>query len=179
MRLTTKGRLAVTAMVDLALTDDSAPVSLATLCIRHGISLSYLEQLFSGLRKHQLVRSTRGPGGGYRLARDGADISVADIIIAVDEPAPRSEQGPLQRGDEKAGSKLRVDGSFWSDLNTKILELLSSVSLGSLAAEQRARGVVMPLSGSQGPQLAFRRTPPRLALTAPNSVFALADKYTR
>lgn len=178
MRLTTKGRLAVTAMVDLALTDDSAPVSLSTLCIRHGISLSYLEQLFSGLRRHQLVRSTRGPGGGYRLARDGADISVADIIVAVDEATPRSGQRTWPGNVEKTGRQLRVDGSFWSDLNKKILELLSSVSLGSLAAEQRARGVVMtPPSTPRQPLT--RRVPPKLVLTAPNSVFALADKYAR
>jgi Rrf2 family iron-sulfur cluster assembly transcriptional regulator len=179
MRLTTKGRLAVTAMVDLALTDDSMPVSLSTLCLRHDISLSYLEQLFSGLRKHQLVRSTRGPGGGYRLARDGADISVADIIVAVDEPAPRSGPAARQRHGEQADSKLRVDGSFWGDLNHKILELLSSVSLGSLAAEQRARGGVVAASVTPRQHLAIRPVPPRPVTTAPNSVFALADRYAR
>ncbi|MBU0588928.1 MAG: Rrf2 family transcriptional regulator [Gammaproteobacteria bacterium] len=177
MRLTTKGRLAVTAMVDLALTENSAPVPLATLCVRHGISLSYLEQLFSGLRKHQLVRSTRGPGGGYRLARDSMDISVADIIVAVDAPSQRSAH--WQSKAEKSTGKQRVDGVFWSELNRRILDLLSSVSLGSLAAEQKARGVVLTAPESPRKAVAVRPLPPRPMTTAPNSVFALAQKFAR
>src|SRR5271154_5901244 len=86
MRLTTKGRFAVTAMVDLALHHSSDPVTLAEISRRQKISLSYLEQLFGKLRRRALVDSVRGPGGGYRLAKDMALVSVAEIIVAVDEP---------------------------------------------------------------------------------------------
>mgnify|MGYP006294051209 CR=1 FL=1 len=85
MRLTTKGRFAVTAMIDLALRQQSGPVTLAAISQRQQISLSYLEQLFGKLRRHQLVESTRGPGGGYTLGRKADDITVADIILSVDE----------------------------------------------------------------------------------------------
>ena len=86
MRLTTKGRFAVTAMIDLALREHTGPVALAAISQRQQISLSYLEQLFGKLRRHELVESTRGPGGGYSLGRKAEDITVADIIVAVDEP---------------------------------------------------------------------------------------------
>src|SRR6202007_1115161 len=86
MRLTTKGRFAVTAMIDLALRQNNGPVTLAAISQRQQISLSYLEQLFGKLRRHELVESTRGPGGGYTLGRKAEEISVADIIVAVDEP---------------------------------------------------------------------------------------------
>jgi len=86
MRLTTKGRFAVTAMIDLALRENSGPVALAAISGRQQISLSYLEQLFGKLRRHELVESTRGPGGGYSLGRKSESITVADIIVAVDEP---------------------------------------------------------------------------------------------
>ena len=86
MRLTTKGRFAVTAMIDLALRQSNGPVTLAAISQRQQISLSYLEQLFGKLRRHELVESTRGPGGGYSLGRKAADITVADIIVSVDEP---------------------------------------------------------------------------------------------
>ena len=86
MRLTTKGRFAVTAMIDLGLRSTNGPVALAAISQRQQISLSYLEQLFGKLRRHELVESTRGPGGGYTLGRKAEEISVADIIVAVDEP---------------------------------------------------------------------------------------------
>ena len=86
MRLTTKGRFAVTAMIDLALREHTGPVALAAISGRQQISLSYLEQLFGKLRRHELVESTRGPGGGYSLGRKAEEITVADIIVAVDEP---------------------------------------------------------------------------------------------
>jgi Rrf2 family iron-sulfur cluster assembly transcriptional regulator len=100
MRLTTKGRFAVTAMIDLALRQQQGPVTLAGISQRQKISLSYLEQLFGKLRRHELVESTRGPGGGYTLARQATAISVADIIFAVDEPLrcdPVRRQGELRR----------------------------------------------------------------------------------
>ena len=93
MRLTTKGRFAVTAMIDLGLRQSSGPVTLAAISQRHQISLSYLEQLFGKLRRHELVESTRGPGGGYTLARKAGDITVADIIVSVDEPIDATQCG--------------------------------------------------------------------------------------
>jgi Rrf2 family iron-sulfur cluster assembly transcriptional regulator len=93
MRLTTKGRFAVTAMVDLAMCQGKHPVTLAAISQRQKISLSYLEQLFGKLRRRALVDSVRGPGGGYRLAQDMAKISVADIILAVDETLDATQCG--------------------------------------------------------------------------------------
>ena len=93
MRLTTKGRFAVTAMIDVAMHGTKAPVTLAGVSQRQKISLSYLEQLFGKLRRHGLVESVRGPGGGYRLARGAETISVADVIVAVDEPIDATKCG--------------------------------------------------------------------------------------
>lgn len=93
MRLTTKGRFAVTAMIDLGLRQSNGPVTLAAISQRQQISLSYLEQLFGKLRRHELVESTRGPGGGYTLARKPADITVAEIILSVDEPIDATHCG--------------------------------------------------------------------------------------
>ena len=93
MRLTTKGRFAVTAMIDLGLRQNSGPVTLAAISQRQQISLSYLEQLFGKLRRHELVESTRGPGGGYTLARSPTEITVADIILSVDEPIDATQCG--------------------------------------------------------------------------------------
>jgi len=93
MRLTTKGRFAVTAMLDLALNQGARPVTLAGISRRQGISLSYLEQLFGKLRRHSLVDSVRGPGGGYTLAKQAENMSVAEIIIAVDEPIDATQCG--------------------------------------------------------------------------------------
>src|ERR1700677_3211209 len=93
MRLTTKGRFAVTAMIDLALRQEQGPVTLAAISHRQEISLSYLEQLFGKLRRHEIVESVRGPGGGYNLARKAEDVTVADIIIAVDEPLDATQCG--------------------------------------------------------------------------------------
>ena len=96
MRLTTKGRFAVTAMIDLALREEKGPVALARISDRQSISLSYLEQLFGRLRRHELVNSCRGPGGGYRLGRESSEITVADIIYAVDEPLDATQCGGKQ-----------------------------------------------------------------------------------
>ena len=104
MRLTTKGRFAVTAMIDLALRQNNGPVNLAAISQRQQISLSYLEQLFGKLRRHQLVESTRGPGGGYTLGRKADDITVADIILSVDEPLDATHCGGkenCQGGDSR------------------------------------------------------------------------------
>lgn len=175
MRLSTKGRMAVTAMVDLGLRADAAPVPLAALSARHSVSMSYLEQLFSGLRKHQLVHSTRGPGGGYRLARDGHSISVADIILAVEDPMARTANAQAPRRQDEARGPQQIDGGFWIDLHSKIGELLATVSLQSLVAEQRARGGVVEASQSKRVHSPFRRLPSPAAVLGPNSVFALGQ----
>lgn len=134
MRLTTKGRFAVTAMLDLALNEEEKPVTLAGISERQGISLSYLEQLFSRLRRNGLVKSVRGPGGGYRLAKLHHDISVSDIITAVDELIDATQCGGKENCHE---GKPCMTHDLWSSLNNKILEYLSGVALSDLVASQR------------------------------------------
>ncbi len=136
MRLTTKGRFAVTAMLDLAMRDVNGPVTLAGISERQGISLSYLEQLFGKLRRAELVDSVRGPGGGYCLARLVEDITVADIIIAVDEPLDATQCG----GHENCHDNHRcMTHDLWTDLNKTIFAYLANVSLASLVVKQRAK----------------------------------------
>jgi Rrf2 family iron-sulfur cluster assembly transcriptional regulator len=139
MRLTTKGRFAVTAMLDLAINEakDASvikPVTLAGISERQDISLSYLEQLFSKLRRQGLVKSMRGPGGGYNLAKSYADISVAEIINAVDEQIDATQCG----GHENCRDEGRcMTHDLWSALNTKILEYLAGVTLADMVASQK------------------------------------------
>ncbi len=136
MRLTTKGRFAVTAMVDLALREHAGPVTLAGISERQRISLSYLEQLFGKLRRHELVESVRGPGGGYSLARRMADISVADIIYAVDEPLDATQC----KGKENCLDDHRcLTHDLWANLNIHMVEYLDSVTLHDLVSQQRDR----------------------------------------
>jgi Rrf2 family iron-sulfur cluster assembly transcriptional regulator len=136
MRLTTKGRFAVTAMIDLALRGGKGPVTLAAISERQHISLSYLEQLFGKLRRNALVDSVRGPGGGYNVARPLDGISVADIIRAVDEPLDATSCG----GRENCADEHRcMTHDLWTTLNKKMYEYLSSVSLRDLVEAQRAR----------------------------------------
>jgi Rrf2 family iron-sulfur cluster assembly transcriptional regulator len=136
MRLTTKGRFAVTAMLDLAMHGGKRPVTLAGISQRQSISLSYLEQLFGKLRRHTLVESVRGPGGGYTLARDLAQVSVADIITAVDEPLDATQC----RGKENCQDEQRcMTHDLWATLNDKMYEYLDSVKLADLVAQQAAR----------------------------------------
>ena len=140
MRLTTKGRFAVTAMVDLAMRQTRGPVTLAAISERQHISLSYLEQLFGRLRRRKLVSSVRGPGGGYRLALPMQSVSVADIVIAVDEPLDATQCG----GKENcADDKRCMTHELWATLNKKMHEYLSSVSLADLVAQQAARPVTV------------------------------------
>ena len=129
MRLTTKGRYAVTAMLDLAIHFDKGPISLADISERQGISLSYLEQLFTKLRRKELVRSTRGPGGGYSLSRDAHDIAIAEIITAVDEKMDTTRCGGLAncQGDDRC-----LTHELWSSLSEQIYSFLSGISLGTL-----------------------------------------------
>ena len=138
MRLTTKGRYAVTAMLDLALHAKDKPITLADISQRQGISLSYLEQLFSRMRKQELVASARGPGGGYRLSRDANDINIAQIIEAVDEKVSVTRcdgRGDCQNGGPCLTHKL------WCNLSDQIYGFLNGISLGDLVQEQDVKDV--------------------------------------
>ena len=139
MRLTTKGRFAVTAMVDLAMRQTRGPVTLAAISERQHISLSYLEQLFGKLRRHNLVSSVRGPGGGYNLVQPISNMSVADIILAVDEPLDATQCGGKENCVD--GEKRCMTHDLWATLNTKMFEYLSSVSLQDLVDHQRGKDV--------------------------------------
>lgn len=140
MRLTTKGRFAVTAMVDLAMRDSKGPVTLAAISERQRISLSYLEQLFGKLRRRKLVSSVRGPGGGYNLAQPAADVTVADIVTAVDEPLDATQCG----GKENCADEKRcMTHDLWATLNSKMYEYLSSVSLADLVAHQGGKHIAV------------------------------------
>ena len=133
MRLTTKGRFAVTAMIDVAMHNGNGPVTLAGVSERQKISLSYLEQLFGKLRRHGLVESVRGPGGGYNLARPADKVSVADVILAVDEPIDATQCG----GKENClDDKRCMTHELWANLNTHIFSFLRSVSLEQLVRAQ-------------------------------------------
>ena len=138
MRLTTKGRYAVTAMLDLALHSEQGPVSLADISLRQGISLSYLEQLFARLRQGQLVQSVRGPGGGYRLVGETSTISVAQVVDAVSESlvATRCEgKGNCHEGE------VCLTHHLWEDLSAQIHHFLSGISLADLVARGDIRAV--------------------------------------
>ncbi len=138
MRLTTKGRYAVTAMLDLALNARSTPVSLADISSRQGISLSYLEQLFSRLRKKELVQSVRGPGGGYQLARERKDIFVAQIVDAVNESVDVTTCGG--KGDCQDGDKC-LTHHLWCDLSDQIHQFLNGISLHDLMSRHEIKAV--------------------------------------
>ncbi len=134
MRLTTKGRFAVTAMLDLALNETDKPVTLADISERQSISLSYLEQLFSRLRRQGLVSSVRGPGGGYHVAKAHHEISVSHIITAVDELIDATQCG----GKEDCHDEGRcMTHDLWASLNTKILDYLSGVTLADMVENKR------------------------------------------
>ncbi|KAF0191014.1 MAG: Rrf2 family transcriptional regulator iron-sulfur cluster assembly transcription factor [Gammaproteobacteria bacterium] len=138
MKLTTKGRYAVTAMLDLAIHAHSRPVPLADISHRQGVSLSYLEQLFSRLRKGGLVESARGPGGGYRLARPAGQIAVVEVLKAIDENIEMTNcdrKANCQDGDPCLTHEL------WMDLSSRIYEFLQGISLGQLIERQHVRDV--------------------------------------
>jgi len=177
MRLTTKGRFAVTAMIDLALRENSGPVALAAISQRQQISLSYLEQLFGKLRRHELVESTRGPGGGYSLGRKSEEITVADIIVAVDEPIDATGCGGKE--NYMGGDAGRcITHELWTSLNAKMIEYLDSVSLRKLVEDQLAKGVTIeeaPIKRAISSQPVVKP----IRVTAPNSVFALGNAFTK
>lgn len=171
MRLTTKGRFAVTAMIDLALRQSSGPVTLAAISQRQHISLSYLEQLFGKLRRHTLVESTRGPGGGYTLARKATDITIADIILSVDEPIDATQCA----GKENClgeGSRCMTH-ELWAALNATMVDFLASISLQKLVDDQLAKGVVVDDVPLIKRAISSAPVVKPIRVNAPNSVFAL------
>ena len=176
MRLTTKGRFAVTAMIDLGLRQNAGPVTLAAISQRQQISLSYLEQLFGKLRRNDLVESTRGPGGGYTLGRKASEITVADIITSVDEPIDATHCGGKEHCNGEAQHCMTHD--LWSALNVRMVEFLSSVSLQKLVDDQLAKG----FSPDAKPMVkkAIGAMPPKpIRINAPNSVFALGNSFAK
>ena len=167
MRLSTRGRFAVTAMIDLALRNGAHPIPLQEMAVRHGISLSYLEQVFAKLRQRGLVESTRGPGGGYTLGRDATSITVADIIGALDEAEV------AEVASKREGKDLTLD--LWEDLNSTLQAYMKTITLQSLASGQRAKGyeIEQPKPSKRGVFQKMRVEP--LRTNVPNSVFALAQ----
>ena len=135
MKLTTKGRYAVTAMLDLAIHASDKPISLADISERQVISLSYLEQLFSKLRRQGLVQSVRGPGGGYRLSRDAESIFVVQVIDAVNEAVDATGCGGSE--DCQAGN-MCLTHHLWTDLSNQIHFFLSGISLADLVSQGEA-----------------------------------------
>ena len=174
MRITTRGQLAVSAMTDLALRQKMRPVALSTISARQGTSLSYLEQLFSALRRAGLVDSTRGPGGGYTLARRADQVSVAEIILAVEN----LKADDLQNlGAGQAAQVKSMTGELWSTFNLRVMEYLQSVSLQDLVAQQLEKGVAATEEATSPaaprPKLSARPRPLMARVGVPNSVFAL------
>ena len=138
MRLTTKGRYAVTAMLDLALHKNQGPVSLSDISSRQAISLSYLEQLFSKLRRCELVSSVRGPGGGYELKRGSGEIFIAEIIDAVDESVDTTK---CQGAGDCQGGETCLTHYLWEDLSEQIHTFLESISLADLVAKNEVKKI--------------------------------------
>ena len=172
MRITTRGQLAVSAMTDLALRQKKRPVALSTISARQHTSLSYLEQLFSALRRAGLVDSTRGPGGGYTLARPAGQVSVAEVVLAVEnlKADDLNNMGPGQAAQVKS-----MTGELWSTFNTRVMEYLQSVTLQDLVAQQLAKGGVPEDAAPTvfKPKLAAKPRPLMARVGVPNSVFAL------
>ena len=167
MRMSTKGRFAVNALIDLALREPAGPVALASISQRQQVSLSYLEQLFSRLRRDGVVDSTRGPGGGYTLGRPAAEINVAQIVTAVDEPL--DEQVADERG-------LGLSKALWLRLNAVMLEHMAGITLAGLVQEQLDQGVSVesrPPRRTLAPQPVVKP----VRTSAPNSVFAFGRSF--
>ncbi|MDM7859686.1 Fe-S cluster assembly transcriptional regulator IscR [Alteromonas sp. ASW11-36] len=138
MKLTSKGRYAVTAMLDVALHSAKGPVPLADISERQEISLSYLEQLFARLRKGQLVDSVRGPGGGYLLGRDANEIAIGEVIRAVDETVDATR---CQGQSDCQGGEQCLTHSLWHDLSERISLFLDGISLGELMAKREVKRI--------------------------------------
>ncbi|KOR31135.1 Rrf2 family transcriptional regulator [Achromatium sp. WMS2] len=156
MRLSTKGRYAVTAMLDLALHGDSGPMTLSDISANQGISLSYLEQLFAALRVKKLVRGVRGPGGGYYLAKPTKEISIAEVVCAVDEWVEFTRCGGKE--DCQDGQRC-LTHSLWNDLSSQIYEFLDKISLADLVA----RGVKIEAEAENEDQTKITQNPESVA----------------
>ena len=156
MKLTTKGRFAVTAMIDLALRQHAGPVTLAGIAERQKISLSYLEQLFGKLRRNHLVASVRGPGGGYTLAKPLTAISVADIILAVDEPLDATNCGGMKNCHDDHPCMTH---ELWTSLNIRMYEYLHSVNLEHMVHQQRGKPYAESAAAIKPSARAMRRIP--------------------
>lgn len=173
MRMSTKGRYAVNALIDLGLRHASGPVALATISARQQVSLSYLEQMFSRLRRDGIVESTRGPGGGYTLGRAATEITVADIVGAVDDPA------------ETDAAEAAADGlsrALWQRLSDQLFQYMGTITLDSLLQEQQAQGVVVEARTPRRPIQLPAAEPPSakpVRTLAPNSVFAFGRSFGR
>ncbi len=178
MRLTTKGRFAVTAMIDLALRQNAGPVTLAAISQRQQISLSYLEQLFGKLRRHELVESTRGPGGGYTLGRKASDITIADIIVSVDEPLDATQCGGKENCQGSEAGRCMTH-ELWASLNARMVEFLDSVSLQKMVDEQLARGLEIEVRPMIKKAIAPMPANKPMRVNAPNSVFALGNVFAK
>lgn len=148
MKLTTKGRYAVTAMLDLALNDTGGPVALTDIAGRQGISLSYLEQLFAKLRRQGLVSSVRGPGGGYRLGAAADAISIAAVVSAVDEKVDATRCGGKKNCQ---GNERCLTHDLWQDLSGKIYQFLSGITLAQLVEQRGVREVAARQKGAAFP----------------------------
>jgi Rrf2 family iron-sulfur cluster assembly transcriptional regulator len=168
MRLSTKGRFAVTAMIDVALREKVGPVPLSDIAVRQQISLSYLEQMFSKLRQQGLVTSTRGPGGGYTLGHRTDAITVADIINAVEDAPPKTEPQTAEQAQDMAQD-------LWDAMNAKVLEFMQSVTLRSLVLEQLAKGVKVEQKPAPNRGVFKKPVHQTVRTNAPNSVFALGQ----
>lgn len=185
MRLSTKGRFAVTAMLDVALRQINGPVALSDISARHQISLSYLEQMFSKLRASGLVKSTRGPGGGYALGHGAEEITVADIIGSVEgrEHEIGSDANLAMSLAQKSGQGVGNQGvadvaqQLWNAFDARMEDYMQSVTLRSLVLEQLAKGFKpdAPLSAQRG---VFKKAKPQAIaprMNVPNSIFALGN----
>ncbi|MES2611007.1 MAG: Rrf2 family transcriptional regulator [Pseudomonadota bacterium] len=172
MRLTTRSKFAVAAIVDLASRSVGSPVALSALSERYEISVSYLEVLFSGLRQAGLVISTRGPGGGYTLARGAHDISVADIVLASDVGKPGGAGRP---GDAMSTSQGAMTAELWAAFNRSVMEYLASVSVAELVSQQEpAERLQVTAEKNSSPAKRVMKPRPQLPREGvPNSVFAL------
>ncbi|MDZ7867293.1 Rrf2 family transcriptional regulator [Acidovorax sp.] len=171
MRLTTRSKFAVVAMVDLASRSVGSPVALSALSERYEISVSYLEVLFSGLRQAGLVTSTRGPGGGYTLARGARDISVADIVLASEVGKPG---GAGRLGDAMSTSQGAMTADLWAAFNHSVMEYLASVSVAELVSQQAPIERAPPMAAEKDSPAKRAKPRPQLPREGvPNSVFAL------
>ena len=177
MRLTTKGRFAVTAMIDLGLRQSGGPVTLAAISQRQQISLSYLEQLFGKLRRNDLVESTRGPGGGYTLSRKATDITVAEIITSVDEPIDATHCGGKENCQGDGNRCMTHD--LWTSLNVRMVEFLESVTLQKLVDDQLSKGLLVEDQPSMKRAISAMPMSAPIRINAPNSVFALGNAFSK